>query len=759
MKKDYLYVGKEFSINDAAAKVRGELKYISDMNMCSMLHLKLITSPYAHANIKKINKAKAESMEGVFKVFSFEDYKLGRKYNTYRQFPKQDLCPEDRYIFADKARFIGDIVAVVAACDIETAREAAHLVEIEYEALPFAVNPHDSLRDGACPIHENGNLIEEFERERKFEGLSIEREEFFEVTTHHSTQKMNHVAIETHCYVADYNSHEGLTIWSPTQGIFGVRIAVADMLGLPYNKVRIIKAQMGGSFGGKTEYVFEPIVAFIAMEVKRPVKLHLTRRDNMISNPARTYIETSLSSSFTKEGQILEFKADTLFDAGGYCGSGLDYPHAMTAKLTKQYRFPTYKHHCRVVYTNTPVAGGMRGWATPEMVTVMEIHLDLAARKLNLDPTDLRMRNLVEANDIDISNGISVGNAQVKKCLEIGIEEFSWRERFARPKDNGRIRRGVGIACGSQKSTMYDAYPDLSTMTIRMNEDGSVSMQTSLHDVGCGSVRVMQILVGEILQIAPDEILVTEGDTKYSPYDSGTYSSRVTYIAGECAVNAALGMKDLMLEAASKLLGKDKESLEISHGRVNIIGETDGGLDYRTLSTRTLMEQQKELILTVTHQAKSNPCAYAVNFVEVEVDTFTGRVKVTDFLAVHDIGQAINRGMVHRQIQGGVQMALGYGLCEDIKVNRSGNSDSDSLRKYHTINCVDMPRVKSILVEEGEFHGPFGAKSVGEIATVPGTAAVVNAINNALGTEMTILPLTPEKVLEALRKLDAVSEG
>ena len=337
-----------------------------------------------------------------------------------------------------------------------------------------------------------------------------------------------------------------------------------------------------------------------------------------------------------------------------------------------------------------------------------------------------------------------------------GVEAFNWKDRYSAPHEiNNRLRRGVGLACGAHKNGLYNSSPDLSTMTIRMNEDGCITLQTSVHDVGCGTVRSMQIIVGEIMGIHPDKIQVTEGDTKYTPYDCGSYGSRVTYVAGACARKTAIGLKEKVLMMASELLNKPIDVLNIKDGAVISINMEHLKISFKELATRALMERSIEMIVTESYQNKSNPGAYAVNFAEVEVDTHTGWVKVTDFLSVNDIGQAINRSMVERQIQGGVQMSLGYGLSEEIAVNELGIPTKDTLRKYHSLNCVDMPRTKTMLIEDGGDEGPFGAKSIGEISTVPGTAAVVNAVNNALGTEITELPLTPERVLAAFLKINA----
>ena len=427
MNKDkYDFVGESFCINDAAAKATGAMKFASDMNLYRELHLKLILSGVGHALIKNIDTSEAERVAGYRACLSYKDYR-GKRFNSYRTFPEQPDCPEDRYIFAERARFVGDIVAVVA-CETKAAAErAARLVKVEYEELPVMPSPAESLREGAFPIHEGGNLIEEFEKVREGKQFAAGEEEAFSVTTRIRTQKMNHVAMETHSYLADWNAQEGITIWTPSQGIYGIRTVVAEMLGLPYSKVRVVKVPMGGSFGGKQEFIYEPLAAFAARKLERPVKLHLTRRESMIATINRTDCDTEITTSFDAGGRIRSCRVDNLIDSGAYCSSGLDFAHAVSGKVPRLYRCPVYEHHGRVCYSNSPIAGGMRGWGSPEIMTALELHMDNAARRLGTDPVELRLKNVVEAGDVDISSGISLGNAQIKRCLREGAEAFHWK--------------------------------------------------------------------------------------------------------------------------------------------------------------------------------------------------------------------------------------------------------------------------------------------------------------------------------------------
>ncbi|MHC1721147.1 MAG: xanthine dehydrogenase family protein molybdopterin-binding subunit [Clostridiaceae bacterium] len=747
MSNNYKYVGGKFPMQDAGLKASGELIFASDMKLPDMLHVKLLLSPIAHGSIRSIDTSKAEALEGVVKVFTYFNT-THKKFNRYRTVPDQELCIEDECLFAGKARFVGDRIAAVVAVSLSIAKKAVELIDVEFEELPAMAFPEQSLSPDAVPIHPGGNLIEKIEFEAGIPEAG--RDEIAEdISSTIITQKMHHASIETHAYLAKYEENN-LTIWSPTQGIFGVRTVVADLLGMKYNQVRVIKAPMGGSFGGKQEFFIEPVLAYIAKELKCAVKIHFSRREAILAGIVRANNIMKIRSGLSGEGKLINVEIDNILDSGAYTGSSADQGHAMKTKATRLYNMSYYKHRGRVCYTNTPVSGGMRGWGSPELMTALEIHMDKVARKMKMDPVELRMRNLIDSYTKDLSTGFSLGNSKVKECLKLGAEKFNWQEKSSAQKTSGRYKKGVGVACGAHKNGMFGGFVDVSTMTIRMNEDGSVNLITSIHDVGCGTVRSMQIIAGEVLGINPDEISVTEGDTKYSPYDCGTYGSRSIYVAGAAAYKSAVSLKEKILDAAEIILNKQKQYIELKGDGVGFVNRDKREMSFEELSKIALTQYSIELISTISHKSQSNPGAYSVNFAEVEVDTYTGLVKIIDFVAVHDVGRVINSGMAEGQVQGGVQMAIGYALYEDMNITPQGMVRNDSFKRYNLINMPDMPKVRSYFVEEGGDDGPFGAKSLGEIATVAGAAAVVNAVNDALGTDLMALPLTPDKILAAL---------
>jgi len=747
MDKVLKYVGQTFPIHDAQQKVRGTLEYLSDMKLPNMLYAKLLLSPIAHGRVLHIDTSKAEALPGVVKVFTHLN-SLTTTYSRYRIIPDQEFCKEDERLLTDKVRFVGDRVAAVVATSLQIAKEAVSLIKVDYEPLPVLTTPEQALLDDQTYIHPEGNLIHQYEFEL---GEQVPHEEnCVTIETTISTQKVHHAAMETHVCMANFESSGKLTLWAACQGAFGVRTIVADLLGLSYNNVRVVKVPMGGSFGGRQEAIIEPITAFLAKAVKGPVKLSFNREETIISTMTRPATTSRIRTTVTTEGILEECKVDTVVDAGAYATSSIDNTSVMSKKICKLYRIPYYQHHGRVVYTNTPIAGGARGWGAPEIMTALEIHMDAVAKGLNIDPVGLRLKNLVHPYDLDKASQLSLGNARVIECLEKGIAAFGWSQRYNREPDKGRFRRGVGLACAAHKNGMYGGFPEHSTMTLKMNEDGSIILNTGLHELGCGTITSIKQIVAEVLELDLEKITVLEADTENGPYDFGSYGSRVTYICGACAYEVAKIIKEKLLECASRSLSKPKQYLVIERGRVRTIGNDSRSLSYHEIATIAKTKDNIDLVVTHTYHGTSNPGAYAVHFAEVEVDTETGRVKVVDYLAAHDIGKAINPGMVEGQIQGGVQMGIGYALYEELKIAKDGRIINASFKNYHMVNAPDMPIVKTLLIEQGGDQGPFGAKSIGEIAFVPVAAAVVNAVNNALGTSLSVLPLTPEKILASI---------
>jgi xanthine dehydrogenase molybdenum-binding subunit len=749
--EDLQYVGRTYPVHDAAQKVTGELVYGSDIELHGMLYAKLLLSPIPHGMVTSIDSTAAEALPGVVKVFSH----LNSPADVYcraRLTPEQELCPRDETLFSEHVRFVGDRVAAVVATSQAIAEAAVALIDVQYSELPALLTVEEARRRDDLPIHPGGNVFFEHEEEC---GRRADLQGSVVVSTTASTPRIHHAALEPHVCVVQPHSTGGLTVWSTSQGVYGARTVVADLLGLDYHRIRVIKAPMGGSFGGKTEFILEPVTAYMALKTRRPVKLLLDREECMRATMCRPATASTIRTACSPQGRLEDMEVASVLDAGAYASSTSDYAVHMCKKITKLYRLPHYHHRAQAVYTNTPVAGAMRGWGAPEIVSALEIHMDRVAGELGLDPVELRLRNLMHPFEVDPATGMSLGDARVRDCLERGAAAFDWSARRGRPPGRGRYRRGVGVACGAHKNGMFGKFAEASNMTLKMNEDGTFELGASLHEVGCGIVTVMKVIIAEVLGVSPDLVAAGEADTSSTPFDYGTFGSRVTYVVGACAKAVAEKLKEEIVTAAADLLHEPRERLMVEGGEVHVRDDGQRGVAFRDIARLSQMRHSPAITASLTYYATSNPASYSVQFAEVEVDCATGLVAVTDFLAVGDVGQAINRGMVEAQFQGAVQMGIGYALYEHLDVDDAGRSGVDGFKNYHIVNAPDMPDIQVLLVEHSGDDGPFGAKSVGEIATVPTAAAVINAVNHALGTSLSDLPATPEKILAALHPQEA----
>ncbi|MFI4889660.1 MAG: xanthine dehydrogenase family protein molybdopterin-binding subunit [Steroidobacterales bacterium] len=745
---NFKYVGRSYPVPDAAGKASGTLIYGSDLRLPGMLHARLVLSPHAHATVGAIDAGEALSVPGVVGVYSHHNAP-STQYCRYRIIPGQAGCIDDEPLFASTARFAGDRIAAVVASSLEAAREAARRVKVSYTELPPVLGAETALEPGAVCVHPGGNLVHEYDHATGDE--TVLPAGAVATCTTVSTQMLHHAALEPHTCLANFDTSGKLTIWSPCQSVYGARTVVADLLGLPYNKVRVVKVPMGGSFGGKQEFILEPVTAFLAMQTGRPVKLTLDREQCIRATMVRPEQRSVLRSAVRADGALLELDIETLLAAGAYASSSPDYAEAMAHKLTRLYRVGRYRHRGRVVYTTAPVAGGMRGWGAPDIATCAEIHMDQIARQLGLDPLDLRLRNLVHPGDIDPVTGRSVGEARVRQCLQQGAQAFGWRERAAMPAGVGRIRKGVGLACGAHKNgILSDAFPEFSTMTLKMNEDGSLDLNASIHEVGAASIVMLKTILAEELDVEPGLISAGEADSEISPYDFGCFGSRMTYVCGASARALAAMLRERLIDAAAELLEVSPAILEAANGRVQHVGVAGTGLSYPQIVQGARMRHARDMIVTHTHRGTSNPGSYCVQFAEIEVDVLTGLVRVAEMLTAVDIGRVINRGMVEGQCRGAIQAGIGSALCEEVVLDGAGRAGAGGFKNYHLVNAADMPAVTVLLVEHAGDDGPYGAKSVGEIATVPTAAAIVNAVNRALGTAMATLPLTPERIVATL---------
>lgn len=753
MNGDLKYVGKSIPLIDAEAKVTGKIKYITDMELPGMLYGKLLLSNIPHGIVKNIDTSEAEKIPGVVGIYTYKNTP-DIKYSGFGWYRGQNVLKNER-MFTDRVRYVGDRVAIVVAENQRAAEIAVKLIKVEYQELPAVFDPEEAIESDIILHDDIPKVIEKETKCGDPESILDKAEIVIEDKV--VTQRIHHAAMEPHACLADYDEFGKVTVWSPCQIAFGVKTLVAAVTNLPYNKVRIIKVPMGGTFGGKQEAILEPICAYLSLVTKRPVKIVMSRRESIISTRTRTGTVSYVRTAVDKTGQLLARDIKTIVNTGAYTTNGVALNIALGKKLFRLYRIKDQRYKGITVHTNVPIAGACRGYGSPQCHLISELNMEHAARAIGIDPVELRLKNLVHPYDVDPTNNQSLGNARIIDCVIKGAEEFKWNERAKAPKGNGRYKTGIGMACSTHGNGYghFGPYPDYTTMRLRMYEDGSMLLHSGSHELGCGTVTTMIQIIAEVMDVDPSAIAAPEVDTDVSPYDTGSQASRVMHICGECAVKVAEKLREQLIEQAASYFNCSICDIELENGL--IWNRKDGQKKtYGDIATFASVKNQVELCATYHFQAQDNIGSYAADFAKVTVDTMTGLVKVDDFVAVHDVGKAINPKFVEGQILGGVQMGIGMAISEDVGINKSGNIINDKFSKYHIINAPDMPDVRVFLIEKGEDHGPFGAKSVGEIATVPVAAAIVNAINDALGTNITVLPVTPERIINELAKLKTV---
>ncbi|WP_138159165.1 xanthine dehydrogenase family protein molybdopterin-binding subunit [Peptoniphilus catoniae] len=743
-------IGTNQPVHDALGKATGHTKYCSDIKMTGMLHLAVIFSSIPHGYVEKIDTSEAMKLEGVKDIihcFNTTD----KTFNRYRSQAIQNL-PEHECIFNRHVRFIGDRVGAVIATSEEIARKAAKLVKVTYKELPYSVTPEDSLNGVIDDVLEEGPVVAKIDAELGEKNYPIDA---IKVCTHTKLARITHACMETHAAIADYDKYSGqLTIWSPNQAVHGIRTVIGDLFNISYNNVRVVKTTMGGSFGAKQEWMLEPVVAAAALKMGCPVKLVYNREETIISTVTRSPMDAKVESIFTKDGKLLSITIDNTLDAGAYMGNSGDYAGALGSKFFRTYNYPHMKYNARAVITNSPVSGAYRGWTAPEIAAMVEHNMNKAAKVLKMDPIDIRLRNVAVEGDIDPKLNEPMGPIRTYQALELGREKFQWDKKKADieefNKNNDRYKRGMAVGCGGHVNGYYPRMGDFAAAQLRIAEDGSVIGSLSIHDHGCGSVTAMKMIISETLDMDLDKIKVSEADTDNTPLDFGCYSSRTVYVIGRTTQKCAENLLNTIKENIAQINNISSSEITFENGSFYFI--KDGKREdysYKRAARESMSILRKEIVSLEQFVETSNPGVTGTHFAEVEVDTYTGLVKILDYLAIHDIGKALNRQICIAQTQGAVLMGGGAALIEEVITGSNGVA-TKSFKDYHLINAFDAPETKVEFIEDGQTDGPFGAKSIGEVSHVPVAPTVAGAVNNALGTEIGEIPINTDTIVRTM---------
>jgi len=751
MDSKYKYIGKRINRPDARDKVLGKTKYTGDLNRYGMLYGKLVTSKKAHAKVR-IDKSKALAIEGVKAVFTYED--VPKKYYNSNQWYSGCSDKEDELILNKTAKHVGDRIALVLGDTMEAVERGRQALIVEYEELT-AVIGLEAAKGESVKVTGDSNLC--FEKEitcGDVEG-GFKKADFI-IEDIGSTQKIHHSAIENHVCMAEIDAFGNLVIWTPCQVVFQVQHVTAQALNIPYDKIRVIKSIIGGSFGGKGSPILEPICGFAALKTGRAVKIIMDRRDSIAATRTRNASIQRIKTGITKEGKIVAREIEVDFDGGAYYTNGASIVMSAGKKVFRTYEIENQRYLGKTYYTNTTPGGACRGYGSPQIHAISEININNAAIKIGMDPVDFRILNAVNPQEykegaVDQIGMPAIGNARIKDCLIEGKKQFRWEERkeTIKKKNTERFAYGLGVAASAHGNGYHGSFPDYTNVTIQITPDGRILVKIGIHDLGCGTVLTMQQIAAEVLDISPELINVPQADTHQSPYDSaGTQASRVTFVCGGAVKEAAEALKQKMTQIYANAFKCTEEQVWLKDGIIG--GKSTKPMDYGSFATLCEKRYETTLKVDLEYKSKANPSVYSAVFVEVKIDRYLGMVEVEDMLVVQDAGQVINRTLAEGQVQGGAQMSLGMALHEELIHDEKGNLKTDNFSKYHIINAPSMPEVKTLFIEKGEPMGPFGAKSIGELAAVAPAPAIMNAINNALGTNLTDYPATPERIIEAL---------
>lgn len=657
-----------------------------------------------------------------------------------------------------KARFAGDPVAAVVAVDELTAKKALEMIKVEYEVLGFSLTPEEAIRPGAPVIHDEfpNNILADF----GYQIGDVEKalaESAYVFEDEYETSIIHHGHIETNVSYAYMDSWERIVIVSSTQIPFLTRRLVAQALGLPSNKVRVIKPYVGGGFGNKQDALQEPLNALMTMAVGgKPVMLEYSREECMIDTRTRYAFKYKSKISISKEGKILARDISALANGGAYASHGHAIALCAGHLFRYLYNFEAISFKPKTVYTNLPAAGAMRGYGVPQIIFAIECQMDDVARRLNIDPIDFRIKNLNQVGYCDPLTGMTITSNGIVECIEIGRKRIQWdkkKEEYNNQK--GSKRRGLGIACFSFTSGAYPASVEVGGARIILNEDGSLQLQVGATEIGQGSDTVFAQMAAEAVGVPMKMVYVTSTqDTDISPYDSGAYATRQTYVAGSAVVKAAYEIKKKILSLVSKIKNVPENMLEVTEGKVVLKHSNKLVMSLEDVALHSYYDKAHAAPITsdVTVNRKVNGPCFGVTFAEVEVDMETGKVEVIEIINAHDSGTIINRQTAEGQVHGGVSMAIGYALYEQMLFDeKAGKPLNNNLLDYKLPTIMDIPEILVDFVEPEDPTGPFGSKGLGEPPAVSPAAAIRNAILDATGIAFNKLPITPQRVFERLK--------
>lgn len=763
-KKDYVDpVGKSVPRIDGLGMVTGQTKYAFDVSFPNMLIGKMLRSPHPHAKILSIDTSEAEKLPGVRAIVTAKDTH-NIKFGSNEYFFPHTI--DQMALEADKVRYVGDEFGAVAAVDEETADKALKLIKVEYEKLPHVVDVREAMKPGAPLIHESLNNIAVIlpvnfgNPDRALKEADYIREDEFYAPAAHQT------AMEPHVCVGQWETFSNkVTLWASSQAPFKCREALAKTLKMDLNDVRVIKLAVGGGFGGKLEMLPMDFAACLLSKKAGglPVKICYSREEEFLASRRKHGMIYRLKSGIKKDGTLVAITGEVIADGGAYCSYGPTVLAAAIMRIFMVYRIEHFRVTGYRVYTNTPISGAMRGFGGVQAGFAIESHMDMLAAGVGLDPVEFRLRNITGPNMTTV-NQMKLTTNGLRECIERACASAQW------DKKRGQLRAkkrgiGIGIAADVMGSKMYKSHESAGSI-VKVEEDGSVYLFTGAADTGQGSNTALSQIAAQELGVSYGRIKCKSGDTEITPFDTGSFASRVTFISGNATILAARDAKQQILKVVAEEKACAPEDLDIRAEEVLQISTGAVLMDFdKALELAYSFRYGRQIIGRGSYNPKTTPIdfrtgegnvsgsyGFEAQIAEVEVDTGTGEVTLLKLWDAHDIGKAINPQSVEGQIEGSLAMGIGYTFLENLHFDKKGRPANGNFANYRLPRTMGMPPMESILVETDDPEGPFGAKGMGEASLLPTSAAIANAIEDAVGIRIRELPITPDKVIKALQE-------
>jgi len=746
VQKKYRIIGASEPRMESIAKVTGMAKYTTDIFMSGMVYGKILRSPYAHARVTGIDVSEAKKVPGVLGILTFKDIP-NVLYNCSGT-PPSGLVIKDEKILTNESKYVGDKVAAVVAQSEKTCDEALKKIKVDYELLPAIFKIKEALAKGAPLVHSSlfkSNICKTIRAEEGNveQGLK-EADYIFEET--YRTQAVQHVSMEPTGCVCHYTLDNRIVVWGTTQTPHHDRRILADLTGLLENRIRVIKPVMGGGFGSRQQLHHQPIGVFLSKLVRRPVKMIYDREEEMYASAIRHPSLIKVRAGVNREGRILAFHLQVYLNTGGYATQGPIVLAAMSRKM--QYKVPHYLFEGFCVYTNAPVAGAMRGYGNPQINFARETILNEICEKKGWDPIDFRLKNHLQVGDRIPSLDYTVQSCKIEECAQkanniMNILEKEYCSKDTKIFNNTAIKRAWGISFGSHSSGISGR--DQAAAVVLVNDDGTVKLLVGSPDIGQGSDTILAQIVAEELGLKTTQMVTTvSADTEYVPYDTGTFSSRQAYVGGNAVLKAAQDCKNTIMEQLSLLYGVEAKKVYFVDGKY-VVNTPRGEecLDFAEVIRKASFGIGGRVFIgRADYKPSTSPPPFAVCIAEVEVNLDSGEIKVPNVIMAVDSGTILNPGIVEGQVQGGVSMGVGYALYESMRIDHKFKRPLESDLLFYKVQfAVDSPHIHVCLVDSYEPTGPYGAKSVGELPTVPVAAAIVHGVYKATGYWVRELPV------------------